>query len=207
MNKGFSFLEVLIVTAILAITLGAVFSLVYQSQQSFQSERQLNDTVQQARIAMDQIVRCIRQAGNDPRHSIGVPPVEVLGTGYIRINSDITGSVASTTGNSMESTGDPDGTLSSVNERVTVRHDAGEQRLYLDIGDGEELLADHISALNLSFFDAQGAATTDPAAIVRVDIEMVAETAKTRASTGNINSVTLTSTAFIRNRSYQLFSE
>lgn len=205
MNRGYSFIELLIVTTILAIVTAAIFPLLYQGQQSFRSQKQLAEMTQSARIAMDQITRFVRQAGNDPLESMAVPAIQILGDGYLQINSDITGSVPSTTGNNKESTGDPQGTLNSIYEQVVVRYDAVQKELYMDVGYGEELLAEDIADLNFSFFDASGNSTTDPASIVRVKVEIIAETAYSDPTTGRISSVTLASDVFIRARSYELF--
>lgn len=205
MNRGYSLLEVLIVTIVLVIVTAAIFPLLYQGQQSFRGEKQFAEATQEARVALDQISRYIRQAGNDPLEATSVAPIEILSTGHIRINSDITGSVASTTGNSKESTGDPNGSLNSIYERVEVRYDSTRQEIYLDVGYGEELLASNMSSFNLTFFDASGNTTSNPASIVRARIEMVAETEYDDPRTGRISSITLASDVFIRNQAFQLF--
>jgi prepilin-type N-terminal cleavage/methylation domain-containing protein len=207
MNRGFSFLEVLVVTAILVLALGAVFSIAVQSQRSFQSERQMNEATQQARLAFNQIIRYTRQAGNDPFDAMTVPPIEILGSGHVRINSDVTGSQPSVTGNAMERTGDPDGLLNSIHERVTVRHHPGSQTLFIDVGYGEEATASGISGLEFTFLDRAGLETSNGFEVAEVRIEMVAETPRVNLSTGRVNSITLASSVFLRSKSFELFAD
>lgn len=207
MNRGFSFIEVMVVTAILVIALGAVFSLAVQSQRSFQSERQLNEATQQARLAFNQITRYIRQAGNDPLDAMTVPAIEILGPGHIRINSDITGSQPSVTGNALERTGDPDGLLTSIHERVTIRHNSGTQTLFIDVGYGEEATATGISDLSFTFLNGAGLETTNGYEIAEVRMEMEAETARESLTTGRISSITMASSVFIRSQSFELFAD
>jgi prepilin-type N-terminal cleavage/methylation domain-containing protein len=210
MKKGFSLVEALLVTAILSIILGAVFGIAYQAQRSFQSEREYAETTQHARVAMDQIIRYVRQAGNDPLEVMegsNTPPVEILSDGggegqtQFRINSDITGS------SDDNLTGDPDGGLTSPMEQVTVSYFPDSQQLLMDIndGNGSQLMADNITDFTIELFNSAGEATTDENAVVRVRVEMTAETANPDQRTGQVNSVTFTSDVYIRNRGYNLF--
>jgi len=114
-RRGFSFLELLIVTAIFTVIVAASLSLAHKAQFSFRSERDFTETSEQARIAMDQIVRYLRQAGNDPTGELkkaGIEAVVVSSGSRIEINSDITGSgpagSAISPGSSFDY-GDPDG--------------------------------------------------------------------------------------------------
>lgn len=204
MNKGFSFIEVMVVTAILSVVLGAIFAVAYQAQMSFESEKQFTDTSQQARMALDQIVRHVRQAGNDPLgylkgHSI--PAVHVGSSSSATINSDITGSFDGTTG-------DPDGALNSPLEIVSVNYNSSLKRVTIDINDGRgpQTMADNIEAFNLRYFDKLGAETTVSADVTAVRVEMTAATDRPDRRTGKQNSVTLRSDVFIRSKSFDMFA-
>lgn len=206
-NKGFTLSEVLITTAILALITGAAMSVFNQSQLTYMAQNDFRETTSQLRVALDEMVRYVRQAGSDPNEVLGLDPIQVVGTGHIQVNSDVTGSVPSTTQNSAEATGDPDGTLDSIYETVTIRHDTTDSRIYLDIGYGEQVLAERTTDLSFSFFDMNGNSVTDPAQIARVKIELAGTAEKVDPRTGKLSSITLQSNAFIRSRTPEIFPE
>jgi len=197
----------MVTMAILGIVSGPILAIFYQSEASFQAQNQQAVVLQHMRLAMDQISRVIRQAGNEPVAAIGVPPVTVLGEGEIRVCSDITGSVASTTGNPAESTGDPDGLLNSVYEIVEFRHDDASNSILADIGYGEGILAEGISELNFTAFDLNGNPTADPNNIVRIQVEMTGTTRDPDMQIGRRYTLTLRSDVFIRSRMPQVMPE
>lgn len=206
-NKGFTLSEVLISTAILALITGAAMTVFNQSQLAYTSQNDFRKTNSQLRVTLDEIVRYIRQAGSDPNEALGLDPVQLLGTSHIRINSDVTGSVASTTQNSAEATGDPDGALDSIYEMVVIRHDPAEDRIYIDIGYGEQILAERITDLTFIFYEMNGNAVTDPAQIARVEVQMTGMTQAADSRSGKYRSITLQSNAFIRSRTPEIFPE
>lgn len=208
MNKGFSLLELMVSVAIFAAVAAGVLGFLHQGQWAFQAQGALNQSNEQARIAMDQIVRYLRHSGNDPGGFLEanlIPAVEIVGENEIRINSDMTGSVASTTGNAKEATGDPDGTLDSIHEIVTFRYDASSQRLYVDLGYGESILADRISDFQFAYFDNAGNPTSDSASVARVTVRMVSETRSVSLETGQRNEVVLHSEVFLRAKAFNPF--
>lgn len=206
-RRGFSLLELLITLAILTIMMAPMVAIFYQSEASFRAQSQQAEMLGQMRIAMDQITRCLRQAGNEPISSLGVPAVVVLGDGHIRLNTDITGSVASTSGNSAESTGDPDGALGSIYEVVTFRHDPQRDAIYADVGYGEELLAQNISGLSFTYMDLAGSPTMDPAKIAQVRVWMTGESEEADMQMGRPYTISLRSDVFIRSRTPQILPE
>ncbi|MFQ5741318.1 MAG: PilW family protein [Acidobacteriota bacterium] len=209
MNRGFSLVEALIGTLIIAVVGGGIFLCFSQGQETFEAQHDLRESGQQARIAMDQLIRSIRQAGNDPFDFLkagGIPPVQIMGTNQIQINSDITGSVASTTGNPKESTGDPDGALSSLYEQIVFRYDSIGRQLFVDVGDGEQLLVDNVTTFDLNYFDLSGNPTTDSNALARVNIRMIVGTGRPDRQTGENRDLTLDSNVFLRAKSYDPFS-
>lgn len=199
---GFSLVEAIVATVVLTIATGAIFALLYRGQYAFQAQEDMLRTTRQARIAMDQICRYLRQAGSDP-FEVGFPPVEVLGPGDIRINSDVTGSVPSSSDDPRERKGDPDGNLDSIFERVRISHH--EDQIHIDIGYGTEVLVDNVPTLNLTFYDRNGNLTTDDHAIARISVELVARTSMRDPETGRVNSITLTSDVFLRRFTYNPF--
>ena len=73
--QGFSLLEVLIVIVILGVVLGFVAQLVQSVQRDYLVQMQLIEAQNNARTALDTVVRLVRIAGNDPER-IGVQPID-----------------------------------------------------------------------------------------------------------------------------------
>lgn len=199
-NSGFSLIELLITIAVLAVVSGAAVNMVYQSQFVYSEQTQISDASNSIRSALDQVVRTLRQAGSDPLGVLTVPAVAVLGDGHVQVSSDVTGSVPSVTGESMESTGDPDGLLSSIGEVVTFRFDPDSEQLFMDIGYGESVLAQNITEFSLSFFDVSGAATTVDQDIALIRINITGMSDKTDLQTGRRSAVSLSSEVFLRSK-------
>lgn len=203
-------MELLIVTAIFSVVVAATLSLAHKAQLSFRSERDFTETAEQARIAMDQIVRYLRQAGNDPTGNLkksGVSAVVADSPAEIQINSDITGS-AHATGEGRHDYGDPDGDNNDQMERVTVDYDG--HALYIDIGDGNgrQEMADNISNFSMEYFDRNGNSHMPASAdTARVVIRMTAETGRgdLRLKGSRRNRIALRSSVFLRNKALDIY--
>jgi len=65
-QRGFSLLELLTAAAIFVILCGAAFGLLSVTQRSYQNESQLLSSFQEARLALDEIVRDVSVAGFPP---------------------------------------------------------------------------------------------------------------------------------------------
>jgi prepilin-type N-terminal cleavage/methylation domain-containing protein len=72
--RGFSLLELMVAMAIFMIICAAMFSLLQLSQQKYSSESQLSASFQEARLAMDQMVRDINASGYPPFSFFSVVP-------------------------------------------------------------------------------------------------------------------------------------
>ena len=207
-SGGFTLVELIVACGVLVLITGTLTSILSQSQHAYQSQQYILEVTQEARAAMDQVCAYLRQAGNDPEDYLKVndiPPIELLGTNHIRINSDITGSVPAAGGDPLEATGDPDGSLDNLYERVEVRYNSPQESLQLDIGYGSEVLAENLS-FDFTFFDINGNVTAVEDDIVRVRVEMVAETEDIDLQTGKIHSITLESEVMLRSQSFDLFA-
>ncbi len=203
-ERGFTLLEVAVSAFILAVVTTAVLTLLYQGQQSYETESRMSRSSNQVRLAMDQIVRSIRHAGNDPEGYLranDIPPIEILDDSQFRINSDLTGSVASVTSNVNESTGDPDGTLDSIYERISYRYESGSGTLYVDVGYGETVLVDSLKGFSLTFYDELGAETTGESEIAKVLIWLVGSS---ETPSGSTRVIPLSSEVFIRRKAFAL---
>ena len=207
-SRGFTLVEIVIANAVLVVAAGAIFSVFSQSQHSLESQKDILEITQQARAAMLQISSYLRQAGNDPEGYLrdnSIPPIELLGTDYIRINSDITGAVPAASADPLDATGNPDGTLDNLYEQVVVRYDAAQECLYLDIGYGADVVAENLS-FDFTFLDINGNETANEDDIVRVHVEVVAETEDPHQLTEEVQSITLQSEVMLRSRSFDVFA-
>lgn len=200
-SRGISLVEMMVGTTVLLLVGSSIVSSMFQGQKTFISQNDLMEASQDARIAMSQIKTFFRQAGNDP-YAIGLVPVTIDSANQTTIRSDVTGVL----GTGLTATGEPDGTLNNLYEQVVVRYDPAADQLFVNVGNGEELLARNISAFNLAFNDLQGAATTDGNQVARVHIELVLQTKSADMQTGNVNSVTLESDVMVRSKAYELFA-
>lgn len=186
------------------VVTAAVLLLLRQGQEAYESESRLSRNSNQVRLAMDHMLRTIRQAGNDPEGYLranNIPPLEFLSGGGIRVNSDLTGAVASVTGNAAESTGDPDGALDSIYERTVYRYDSNTATLNVDVGYGETVLVSGIQSFQVDFYDKYGDETTNGEDVASVKIWMVG-TSETLS--GGLRRIPLSSEVFIRSRSLSL---
>ncbi len=200
-HAGFTLTEMLITISVLAILTSPLVVVFRQTQSSFLAQTDQAELLQKMRIAMAQMTRTIRQAGNEPVADIG-PAVEVLGAGHLRLRSDITGSNAGA--GTLDGTGDPDGAATALFEVVTFRYDANRQRILADFGAGESVLVERISSLNFVTTDLNGNPSLDPDQIAKVQVLMVGETAGTDMQMGERYAFTLTSEAFLRSRAPQV---
>ena len=207
-SRGFTLIEMLVASAVLVLIAGSLTSILSQSQHSYKSQQYILEVTQEARAAMDQVCAYLRQAGNDPQDYLkanNIPPIELLGADHIRINSDITGSVPAAGGDPLEATGDSDGTLDNLYERVELRYNPLLENLQMDIGHGMQVLAENLYC-DFTFFDINGNVTAVEDAIVLVRVEMVAETEDIDLQTGKIHSITLESEVMLRSQSFDVFA-
>lgn len=208
-ERGFSLLEVLVASVVFAVVSGAVVGVLHQSQKAFQTQSSFNEVGVEARMALHHVMRTLRHAGNDPLEALddaGVDAVEILGQGHFRVNSDITGSVVSTTANPKEQTGGPDGELDAVYEAVEYRYDSDSKQLIVNVGYGETVLASDIESLVVEYFDAGGFSTTVDSEVARVKVLIVAASETEDRQTGRKNLVTLQSEMTLRSRTFDLYS-
>jgi len=77
-QKGFTLLEVLAATALFIIACSAMFSLLNTSQRRYQTESQVLDSFQDARLALDQIERDANDSGYPPYNNFAALPANCL---------------------------------------------------------------------------------------------------------------------------------
>jgi len=212
-HRGFSLLELLPATAITAVVLGAIYTMYLANQQTFFRGEARSDMQQSARIAMDEILRTLRDLGYDPGLTGGFGfrdpgnpgggagcPAKSVGcasAAEIRFTLD----------------DDRDGEVDDVGaERVGfLLRDGVLQKIKPAINPGEVLssqpVATGITSLRFTFLDGAGRTIPDPPgaaynltpaerdAIRRVRIELTAS----RTVQGGTQAFSLTSEALLRN--------
>ena len=73
-QRGFTLIELLTALGIFLLICGAAFTLLASSQQRYQTESQVLTSFQEARLALDQIIRDVNDSGYPPpTYSDGVP--------------------------------------------------------------------------------------------------------------------------------------
>lgn len=204
-SRGFTLVEALIATVVMAVLLGALMTTFSQSQKLFTSQHDLVELSQVGRITMNQIQSFLRQAGNDP-NDIGLTPITIDNPNQCTINSDVTGAVPDPGGDPMYATGEADGTLANLYEQVTIRYAPDDDQLFINVGGGEQLLAEDMPLFELTFYDLQGNTTTDGNQIARVHIKMVVETSNSDMETGKVRTMTFESDVMVRTRAHRFFS-
>jgi Tfp pilus assembly protein PilW len=80
---GFTLLELLIAVGAFLLIVGAVFTLLINAQQRYQTDSQVLNSFQDARLALDQIVRDLNDSGYPPQSNfspISTPPASFYAT-------------------------------------------------------------------------------------------------------------------------------
>src|SRR6266478_8579509 len=65
-QEGFTLIELLVALGIFLVITGAAFTLLGSSQQRYRTESQVLNSFQEARLALDQIVRDVNDSGYPP---------------------------------------------------------------------------------------------------------------------------------------------
>ncbi len=194
-SEGFTLMELVIVLAISSILMAAVMSTMATLQRSFTTQDVAADTQQDVRMAMVLMTRDIKQAGLDPLTSAG-SGFERADSSYIRVTSDRipTGGI------------EANGTIDDTNfERVSYFRDPGTNELRIRLYEGSvvsettQTLADNITNLQFTYFDADGVVTADMPDIRSVGILLTAS-----APAGRDGLVTRTYTTRVRCRNLSL---
>lgn len=76
-ERGFTLIEMLVALGIFLLITGAAFTLLTSSQQRYQTESQVLNSFQEARLGLDQMVRDINDAGFPPPTFVNGNPTEV----------------------------------------------------------------------------------------------------------------------------------
>lgn len=206
---GFTLLEALLATAIVAVVLGAIYTMYLANQETFLKGEARSDIQQSARIAMDEILRALHGLGYDPRLTGRFGFRDPANPGGSAGCPD--GAVGCATQAEIRFTldDDGDGLVDDVGtERIGFRlRDGVLQKLKPGTVPNPQPLATGITALRFTFLDAAGRTVPDPPgpaynlapgqrdAIRRVRIELTTS----REVQGETHAFSLTSEALLRN--------
>lgn len=146
--------DLLVSTAVLGLTLGAMLTTLEQGQQAWAVGAARVEAQQSARAALAWLSAELRTAGQGPGPR-SVPPLSAAEPTRVVLQVDRDGDAAAT----------------GVTEAITWRL-AGDI-LRRDAGGGAQPVINGVRAFTLAYFDAAGAPTTDPAAVHRVAITLV----------------------------------
>jgi type II secretory pathway pseudopilin PulG len=154
-QSGLSLVEFLISAVVLLIVSAAVFSMLSELQRTASYQTEVQAVLNNVQAAMQVLERCVRQAGNDPRHT-GLTGIELVSSSEVHIHSDLTGSA----GNPNPDKGDPDGDIDDSGENLTIRYNSASRSIEIvPDGSSAQIIAGFISELNLECFDAGGNVT------------------------------------------------
>jgi len=79
---GFSLIEMMIAAVIFILLCGAAFTLLSLAQQRYQTESQVLNSFQEARFALDEIVRDVNGSGYPPQNQFSISPYTPNPTSY-----------------------------------------------------------------------------------------------------------------------------
>jgi len=166
-QRGVTLTELMVALVMGLATIAAVYSvhLVQVKQRIVQED--VMAMQQNARAAMDLMIRELRMAGYDP---MGVNRDEgqsndFFGVGYhpseLHIASDLNGN----------------GLLTDSNESIVFLHDASAFTLRRKVGaGGRQPVAEHIQSLGIQYFEERGALTTVSERIRMIELTLIAQT-------------------------------
>jgi prepilin-type N-terminal cleavage/methylation domain-containing protein len=151
-QKGLTMIEVLVSLMIFLVVLLAIYQLFDTSHATYASGTRKQDVQQQARLAMDEIVKRVRMAGYFPENFAAVPAVPALAN-RIRVGA----------ANGLAVYGDMDQTGASkiflfCFDGSSIRANTGAFNAVNSYTCNQgEALADNVTALSFQYFDAANA--------------------------------------------------
>ncbi|HNT57510.1 MAG TPA: prepilin-type N-terminal cleavage/methylation domain-containing protein [Syntrophales bacterium] len=160
-NRGFTLVEVLIAMAAGLVVLSGLYQVFTFHNRTLKVQEQTAEMVQNARAAMDLMVREIRMAGANPYHTYGksdLSGIEAASADTFRFTRDIS---------SPASPGDrdaPDGDHGDPNEDITfsLYESDGDKTLGRISQGSRQPLLSPVESLLFRYFDFFGREITDP---------------------------------------------
>jgi prepilin-type N-terminal cleavage/methylation domain-containing protein len=167
-RAGFSLIELMMASLIMLAIAAAAFELLARAHRSANTQADMQEATDNARLAMDIVARYVRHAANDPFHA-GFAGITIISNTEMRLRSDLTGSA----GTADPDMGDADGDTDDAHENVTIRHDPADRSIeIIHEGGSAQAIAGSIAALDLRYFDAEGGETTTGSEVRRIRISI-----------------------------------
>jgi type IV pilus assembly protein PilW len=148
-NDAFTLVELLIVTAMMAIVTGSIYGIFVSSNRSYRTQDKVVEVQQNVRVGIDFMARDIRVAGFDPQGTADAGIEEATAT-KLRFTADMNRV------NGIEDTN---------RERITYEYDGVDLLQYLYEGTASatsETLIDDVSALTFTYLDSGGGDLGNP---------------------------------------------
>jgi len=186
-EDGFTVIELLIAMAMMGVILAAVFTFAIAQGQFLSTREQVTQMTQGARAAMDMLTHEIDIAGYNPTGAAlsGV----TFNTAQLQLQADLDG----------------DGDTDALDENIIYTYNATTRQIFRNTGDGDQPLANNITAFTFEYLDANGNPTTVSANIRQLRMTLTARTGKPDLSfsaNGGYRTYTLTSLITPRNLAY-----
>jgi len=215
-DRGFTLVELMIAMVVGMVVLGAVYALFTAQSKHLAAQEQLAELHQNARAAMDIMVREISMAGynqtTDPATITAVNRCTGTTTASNTPCAGITNAAADTIGFVADINGNGNTTAGTANPNENIVYDrypsetspAGVYSLGRTSNGSKQPVIEYLDSLSFSYHEANGNVTANLANIRRVKITIVTRTAKpdpnyTDATGGHYRRYTLSSFAFPRN--------
>lgn len=173
-DDGSSLPDLLVATAVLGLVMAGLLGILQSGTAAYRWGAARVEAQQSARVALERIAKELRGAGYDPT-SAGIAAVVIAEPARIAFQWDLDG----------------DGVVNPTRELVTFLLRPGESILRRDAGGGAQPIVNGVRRFTLTYFDAAGLTTADPAAVasIRIQIEVGLDAAtvvmQTRATLRN----------------------
>jgi prepilin-type N-terminal cleavage/methylation domain-containing protein len=184
-DRGFTLVELMIAMAVGMIVLGAVYALFTVQSKHLAIQEQLAELHQNARVAMDIMVREISMAGYNQTTATAVPRCTGTTTASNTPCTGITNAAANTI-SLVANNGNGNTTAGEANPSENIAYDryhsetspAGVYSLGRTSNGSKQPVIEYLDLLSFSYHEANGNVTANLANIRRVKITIVTRTAK-----------------------------
>jgi type IV pilus assembly protein PilW len=164
-TAGFTLMELLVAMAISLVVLAGVAGTFTAQTRQNNAEEQIAQMQQNARGALDLMVREIQMAGYKPNG--GTVTGVTYSASQLEIQADMDGNGSINT-------------ASGSDEDIVYAYDSVTLQITRKLGSSgtAQLLADNVTEFTFSYLDANGSATTTSSSVRKVSISITARTAK-----------------------------